>query len=258
MLKSRILAGAVLIAAACLYGVSYGYTCPGSMMSTDNNGNYPMGVPMGGIGGGNFNFFPNGTYSTQYILTAADGGAPATCYAFQKRGAAVISATLQHGSGAITTTYTGYWPTVTMQYAGVAFNDALVLKCFSPIIAGDGIASDNENSSLPIAIYKFTLTNATANYDTAAIALSNGATATIVKNTAATRVIGIKSGTVCIMVDTTKANAADSITCGSANTNFATTGLLNNTGAGYLAKRVVVAPQFDQHHYLLRIVDERY
>ena len=44
------------------------------------------------------------------------------------------------------------------------------------------------------------------------------------------------------MVDTTKADPADIITCGSANTGFSTTGLLNNTGAGYLAKRVVVGP----------------
>ena len=106
---------------------------------------------MGGIGGGNFNFLPNGTYNTLYCQVAADAGAMPTCYAFQKRGATVFSATLQN-AGSMTTTYTGYWPTVTMQYAQTGINDAMVLKCFSPIITGDGIASDNENSSLPIAI----------------------------------------------------------------------------------------------------------
>ncbi|MGA2507624.1 MAG: GH116 family glycosyl hydrolase [Chitinispirillaceae bacterium] len=240
--KVRVFAGAVLIAAVWFCGVSYGWTTPGSMMSTDNNGNYPLGCPMGGIGGGNFNFMPDGTYNTTWCYVAADAGAPATCYAFQKRGATVISATLQH-AGNVTMSDTMYWPTVKVQYTlSTGFNDAIVLKCFSPIIAGDGIANENENSSLPIAIYTFRLTNNTANYDTAGIALSNGATSTIVKNTAGTRVIGIKNGTVCVMADTTKANAADSITCGNSTTGFTTTGLLNNGAAGYLAKRVVVAP----------------
>ncbi len=139
----------------------------------------------------------------------------------------------------MTTTYTGYWPTVTMQYAQTGINDAIVLKCFSPIIAGDGIASDNENSSLPIAIFKFTLTNASASSDTAAIALSNGSTSQV---SVGGSVVGMSTGTSCIMVDTAKADPADIITCGSANTGFSTTGQLSNTGAGYLAKRVVVGP----------------
>ena len=238
--KGPLIASAFLIAAVWLCGVSYSWTCPGSENETNSGGNYPLGCPMGGIGGGNFNFLPNGTYSTLWCQVTADAGAPPTCYAFQKRGATVFSATLQN-AGSMTTTYTGYWPTVTMQYTQTGINDALVLKCFSPIIAGDGIASDNENSSLPIAIYKFTLTNAGTTYDTAAIALSNGANATIVKNTAGA-VIGIKSTTVCVMADTTTNDPADSITCGSSVTGFNTTGLLNNGAAGYLAKRVVVGP----------------
>jgi hypothetical protein len=150
----------------------------------------------------------------------------------------VFSATLQH-AGAMTTTYTGYWPTITMQYAQAGINDALALKCFSPIISGDGIDSDNKNSSLPIAIFKFTLTNATASFDTAAIALSNGSTSTV---SVGGKVVGMSTGTSCIMVDTTKNDPADQITCGSANSGFSTSGLLSNSGAGFLAKRVVVGP----------------
>ncbi|MGB7566238.1 MAG: GH116 family glycosyl-hydrolase, partial [Chitinivibrionales bacterium] len=155
--KSRLIASAFLIAAVWLCGVSYGWTTPGSENDTNSGGNYPLGCPMGGIGGGNFNFLPNGAYNTLYCRVVADPGAMPTCYAFQKRGTTAFSATLQN-AGSMTTTYTGYWPTVTMQYAQTGINDAIVLKCFSPIIAGDGIASDNENSSLPIAIFKFTLT----------------------------------------------------------------------------------------------------
>jgi len=238
-MKGRLFASVFLIAAVWLCGVSFGWTCPGSENETNSGGNYPLGCPMGGIGAGNFNFLPNGTYSTLWCRVTADPGAMPMCYAFQKRGATVFSATLQNGSGGITTTYTGYWPTVTMQYAGTGINDALVLKCFSPIIAGDGIASDNENSSLPIAIFKFTLTNSTTSYDTAAIALSNGSTASV---SVGSKVVGMNSGTSCIMVDTANADPADIITCGSAITGFNTTGLLSNTGAGYLAKRVVVGP----------------
>ena len=236
--KGRLIASAFLIAAMGLCGAIYGWTTPGSENETNSGGNYPLGCPMGGIGGGNFNFLPNGTYNTTYCLDAADAGAMPTCYAFQKRGATAFSATLQN-AGSMTTTYTGYWPTVTMQYAQTGINDAIVLKCFSPIIAGDGIASDNENSSLPIAIFKFTLTNASTSSDTAAIALSNGSTSQV---SVGGSVVGMSTGTSCIMVDTAKADPADIITCGSANTGFSTTGQLSNTGAGYLAKRVVVGP----------------
>jgi uncharacterized protein (DUF608 family) len=242
LLKCRVIAGTVLIAVVWLCGVSYGWTCAGSENETNEGGNYPLGCPMGGIGAGNFNFLPSGLYNQTFVRVASDANAMPTCYAFQKRGTTVISATLQHGSGNITTTFTGYWPTVLMNYHQTTLLDSIALKCFSPIITGDGIASDNHNSSLPIAIYKFTLTNNTASYDTAAIALSNGANATIIKNGAATRVIGIKNGTICVMVDTAKSNASDSITCGNSTTGFTTTGLLNNGAAGYLAKRVVVGP----------------
>jgi len=237
--KNRLIASVFLIASICFCGVSYGWTCAGSEMETNDGANYPLGCPMGGIGGGNFNFLPNGTYNTTWCLNAADAGAMPTCYAFGKHGTTVASATLQHGTGGVTTTYTGYWPTVTLKYAGTGINDSIALKCFSPIIAGDGIASDNENSSLPIAIFKFTLTNTTTSYDTAAIALSNGSTASI---SVGGRVVGMNTGTSCIMVDTTGPDPADSITCGNANTGFSAKGLLNNTGAGYLAKRVVVGP----------------
>jgi hypothetical protein len=140
----------------------------------------------------------------------------------------------------MTTTFTGYWPTVFMGYKQTGMLDSVALKCFSPIVTGAGIASDNMNSSLPIAIYKFTLTNNSTSTDTAAIALSNGANSSSVLVNG--KVAGIKSSTVCVMADTTKLNAADSITCGSSTTTFTTTGMLNNTGAGVIAKRVVVGP----------------
>jgi len=127
-----------------------------------------------------------------------------------------------------------------MGYKQTGMYDSVALKCFSPIVTGAGIASDNMNSSLPIAIYKFTLTNNSTSTDTAAIALSNGANSSSVLVNG--RVAGIKSSTVCVMADTTKVNAADSITCGSSTTTFTTTGMLNNTGAGVIAKRVVVGP----------------
>ena len=237
--KDRLLASVFLIAAVWLSGVGYSWTCPGSEMETNHATNYPLGCPMGGIGGGNFNFLPNGTYNTLFCQVKADDGAMPTCYAFGKHGATAASATLQHGVGGVTTTYIGYWPTVTMQYAGTGINDALTLKCFSPIIAGDGIASDNENSSLPIAIFKFTFTNATTSYDTAAIALSNGSTSSV---SVGGKVVGMNSSASCIMVDTASPDPADMITCASANAGFSTTGMLSGSGAGYLAKRVVVGP----------------
>ena len=237
--KGRLIASAFLIAAIWLCGVSYGWTCAGSENETNSGGNYPLGCPMGGIGGGNFNFLPSGAYNTLYCMDVADPGAMPTCYAFGKHGATAASATLQHGSGGVTTTFTGYWPTVTEQYAGTGISDALTLKCFSPIIAGDGIASDNENASLPIAIFKFTFTNSSTSYDTAAIALSNGSTTAI---SVGGSVAGMSTGTSCIMVDTASPDPADMITCASANAGFSTTGMLSGSGAGYLAKRVVIGP----------------
>ena len=51
----RVIAGAVITAAVCLYGIGYGYTAPGSQAAEQTQtGNYPLGCPMGGIGGGNF------------------------------------------------------------------------------------------------------------------------------------------------------------------------------------------------------------
>ncbi len=240
MVRSRVVAGAVLIAAAVFCGASYGWTGAGTWAdSVSDVGNCPMGVPMGGIGGGNFNFLPNGLYNETWVYTPADAQLPPTCYAFEKRGATTFYATLQN-AGSMTTTYTGYWPTVFMRYKQTGMYDSVALKCFSPIVTGAGIASDNMLSSLPIAIYKFTLTNNSASTDTAAIALSNEANSSSVLVNG--RVAGIKSGTVCVMADTAKVNAADSITCGSSTTTFTTTGMLNNAGSGVIAKRVVVGP----------------
>jgi uncharacterized protein (DUF608 family) len=237
--KGRLLAGAFFIAAVWLCGVSYGWTCAGSENETNSGGNYPLGCPMGGIGGGNFNLLPGGDYNTLFCLEVADKGAMPTCAAFGKRGATAASATLQNGSGGVTTTYTAYWPTVTLQYAGTGINDALSLKCFSPIIAGDGVASGNENASLPVAIFKFTFTNSSTSYDTAGIMLGNQSTSQV---SVGGSVVGMSTGTSCLMVDTAKSDPADVITCGSANTGFSTSGQLGNSGAGFLAKRVVVAP----------------
>ena len=234
--KGRVIAGAVLIAAVWFYGIGYGYTAPGSQATEQTEtGNYPLGCPMGGIGGGNFNFLLDGNYNTTYIRVAVASGAPPTCLGFSKRGTTTWSSTDMQHSGTMTTTFTGYWPTVTMNYAQTGMLDAISLEAFSPICAGD-----NKNSSLPLCIYKFTITNSGTAVDTAAVALQNSANTTILRNPSASRVIGIASGTICVLVDTFKIDAADSITCGSANTGFTTTGLLNNGGAGYLAKRVVV------------------
>ena len=233
------LAGALLI--ALMYtGSSFGWTCPGSQNETNNSGNYPLGMPMGGIGGGNFNFLPSGLYNQTWCRVASPATAAPLCIAFQKRGATVFSGNLQN-AGSMTTTFTGYWPTVFMTYHQTGMFDSIALECFSPIATGTGIASENKNSSLPIAIYKFTLTNNTAQADTAAIALSNGANSTVIRN-AGNRVIGISSSTICVMADTSKLNPADSITCGSATAAFTAGGLLDNGSAGILAKRVIVGP----------------
>lgn len=226
------MAGAICIVIALFSGMSYGFTCAGGA-------SIRQGCPMGGIGGGNFNFQPDGTYNFTWIRVSADAGAAPLCIAFQKRGPSTFSGNLQN-AGSVTTTYTGYWPTVNLKYAATAMLDSVQLKCFSPIIAGDGIASGNKNSSLPIAIYKFTIKNIGTASDTAAIALSNGANSTIVRN--GTAVVGIKSATVCVMVDTAKSNPADSITCGSTASDFTADGLLDNAAAGILAKRIVVGP----------------
>ena len=232
----RISSCTVLFAAVWLTGVCYGFTCSGTEAANQNlSGNYVLGCPMGGIGGGNFNFLPDGNYNTTYIHVAVAAGAPPTCLGFSKRGAATWSSTDMQHSGTMTTTFTGYWPTVTMAYTQTGMLDAIALEAFSPICAGD-----NKNSSLPLCIFKFTITNSGAAADTAAIALQNSANTTILRNPSASRVIGIASGTICVLVDTFKVDARDSITCGSANTGFTTTGLLNNAAAGYLAKRVIV------------------
>jgi uncharacterized protein (DUF608 family) len=235
--KGRVIAGAVMITAV-LWGMSYGYTAPGSQAAEQTEtGNYPLGCPMGGIGGGNFNFLLDGNYNTTYIRVAAPSGAPPTILCFVKRGATTFWATdMQHGSsgnGTMTTTFIGYWPTVTMHYAQSGMLDTIVLKAFSPICAGD-----NKNSSLPLCIYKFTITNTGSAVDTAAVALQNSANSTIISSGG--RILGITGNSICVMVDTAKVYAADSVTCSSANTGFTTTGLLNKSGAGYLAKRVIV------------------
>jgi hypothetical protein len=232
----RIFSCAVLFIAVWFYGIGYGYTAPGSQATEQSsNGNYPLGCPMGGIGGGNFNFLMDGNYNTDFIRVAVAAGAPPTCLGFCKRGTTTWSSTDMQHSGTMTTTFTGYWPTVSMTYAQTGMLDAIALEAFSPICAGD-----NKNSSLPLCIYKFTITNSGTAIDTAAIALQNSANSTILRNPSANRVIGIASGTICVLVDTFKVDARDSITCGSANAGFTTTGLLNNAAAGYLAKRVIV------------------
>lgn len=224
-----------LFALLCFYGIGYGFTCPGSEAgNTNSNGNYVLGMPIGGIGGGNFNFLPDGKYNQTWIRVAADAGAAPLCMVFEKRGATVFSANLQN-AGSMTTTFTGYWPTVKMQYAQTGMIDNVGMECFSPICTGD-----NKNSSLPLAFFIFTVTNTGTAADTVAFALSNGANATVIKN--GTKVIGMKSNTVCVMVDTAKTNDADTITCGNAASDFTQDGLLANNAAGILAKRVVVAP----------------
>ncbi len=229
-------AGAMLFVAAGLCGISHGYTCPGSEAAVQNQtGSYVLGMPMGGIGGGNFNFLPDGNYNQTYIRVASAAGAAPLCIAFAKRGTTVWSSNLVH-AGTMTTTFTGYWPTVIMKYLQTGMLDTISLECLSPICAGD-----NKNSSLPLCIYIFTIRNTSTSYDTAAIALSNSASGTIIISGG--RVIGMKSSTICVMVDTAKSNAADSITCGTTASDFTADGIMNTPGTGgILAKRVIVAP----------------
>ncbi len=215
---------------------SIGFTCPGSEAgNTNSNGNYVLGMPIGGIGAGNFNFLPDGKYNKAYIRVGADDGAMPLCIAYQKRGSTMFSGNLQQDNG-MTTTFTGYWPTVKMKYMKSDIIDSIGLECFSPICTGD-----NLNSSLPIAFYIFTIENSGTASDTVAVALSNGANSTIIRSGNVIR--GIKSGSVCVMVDTTKTDPADSVTCGSTASDFTSHGLLNNGNAGILAKRVIVAPK---------------
>jgi uncharacterized protein (DUF608 family) len=234
--KRRSLTAATVAAVLIMYSISFGFTCPGSeAANTNSSGNYVLGMPLGGIGSGNFNFLPDGKYNQTFIRVASDAGAAPLCVVYEKRGSTAFSANLQQ-SGSMTTTFTGYWPTVHMQYAQSGILDNVALECFSPICAGD-----NKNSSLPIALYIFTITNSGTAADTAAIALSNGANTTVIRD--ATGVTGIKSGSVCVMVDPEKSDAADTVTCGSTAGDFTADGLLNNGAAGILAKRVVVGPQ---------------
>ena len=233
--RNRMLLERALLAIALFCGTVHGFTCPGSeAANTNSNGNYVLGMPFGGIGAGNFNFLPDGKYNQTWIRVTADAGAAPLCMVFEKRGTTVFSANLQN-AGSMTTTFTGYWPTVKMQYSQTGMLDNVALEAFSPICAGD-----NKNSSLPLAIYIFTITNTGATADTAAIALSNGANATVVRDGA--NVVGMKSNTICVMVDATKAGAGDTVTCGNNAADFTADGLLSNSAAGILAKRVVVAP----------------
>jgi uncharacterized protein (DUF608 family) len=236
LFKNYAFIGATVLSVFLFPEAGFGFTCPGSeAANTNSNGSYVLGMPMGGIGAGNFNFLPDGNYNQTYVRVASDAGAAPLCMAFEKRGATTFSATLKQ-AGSMTTTFTGYWPTLNMQYTQSGMIDNVGLECFSPICAGD-----NKNSSLPIAIYIFTITNTGTAADTAAIALSNGANATVIRD--ASGVSGIKSGTVCVMVDAAKANPGDSVTCGNTASDFTADGLLNNGAAGILAKRVIVAPQ---------------
>ena len=248
MSRFCLVAGAVSIAAGLMAGVCYGWSCPGSEAETNSNGNYPLGMPMGGIGGGNWNFLPSGLSNTTYCRVTASAGVPPRCYFYQNRKGNASSPygdTLLH-KGKVTSVFTGYWPTVWETYQdSLGMFDSISLECFSPIITGDGIANDNMYASLPLAIYIFTITNYSSSYDTAAIALWDSAKTTILHDTVQTwRVVGIRSSAIGVMVDTAKSDPADSITCtgGSNRPAFLTTGLGPNDSAGILAKRVVVKP----------------
>jgi hypothetical protein len=83
MVKFRVIAGAVLIAAAVFCGASYGWTGAGSWADSQNSsGNYPLGMPLGGIGAGNFNLLPDGTYNQQWVEVSSDNSAYPTLYRF--------------------------------------------------------------------------------------------------------------------------------------------------------------------------------
>jgi uncharacterized protein (DUF608 family) len=186
---------------------------------------------MGGIGGGNFNFQPDGKYNRTYCRVTPDTGAEPLCIAFAKQGNTVWSSDLVH-AGTMTTTFTGYWPTAVMQYQQAGMPVAISLECFSPICAGD-----NKNSSLPLVVYIFTLTNNTTIADTVAIALSNAAAGTIVQNGNA--IMGIKSADCCVMVSR---DGDSRLSCGTNRADFVADGILDGTAGGVVASRIVVAP----------------
>ena len=129
MSKFRIVAEAVTITAMLFCGLGYGWTCPGSENETNEQGNYPLGCPLGGIGAGNFNFLPSGLYNQSFIQVSSDAAVMPTCVAFEKRGNTTFSATLQN-AGNLTTTFTAYWPTVYMKYHQTSMLDSISLEMF--------------------------------------------------------------------------------------------------------------------------------
>ena len=226
----RSIFGAVMVISVWC-GLSYGYTCQGSeAANVSTTGNYVLGCPMGGIGGGNFNFLPDGNYNTTYIKVAAPAGAMPSCIGWAK-GTSVWSSNLVN-AGSVTTTFTGYWPTVTMKYTSAGMPVGISLEAFSPICAGD-----SKHSSLPLTIYIFTISNTSATACSAAVALSNGAGGTTIGT--APNVTGIKSGSVCMMVSNDAGGAT--VTSGTNASDFTADGALDNSAGGILASKVAVA-----------------
>ena len=239
--RFRILTGALAIAAVLLCGRGFAFTCAGSLADTaNNNGNYVMGVPLGGIGGGNFNFLPNGDYSTTYCNIAPAAGTMPLVTAFARQGTSVWYSDLKDSAAnKMTTTYTGFWPRLTLQYSQAGMPVKISLEAFSPIIPGD-----NKNSSLPIVIYTFTLTDTATVAETAAVALSNSATGQVIPATGT--VTGIKNGTgtgatIALMVKNDTAGFG-LVTYGASRSLFTANGQLNDTTGGILASKIYLAP----------------
>jgi uncharacterized protein (DUF608 family) len=240
-LGSRSFICSVALLTITLYGRGFAFICAGSLADTvNNNGNNVMGVPLGGIGGGNFNFLPNGDYSTTYCNIAPPAGTMPLVTAYAQQGTAIWSSDLKDSTAnAMKTTYTGYWPRLTMQYAKSGMPVRITLEAFSPIIPGD-----NKNSSLPIAIYTFTLTDTTTVAETAAVALSNSAAGNVIP--ASGTVSGIKNGTgtaatVAVMVKNDSLGYS-LVTYGATKSLFTASGQLNNAVGGILASKIYLAP----------------
>jgi len=191
-----------------------------------------LGVPIGGIGAGVFNFLPNGSYSRDYCQTKPANGLEPTIMVYTSSGSSKWSAQSLTTSAGMGISYTGYWPKVINTYTNASMSIRLTLEAFSPIYPGG-----NKVGSLPLAFFVFKLDNPTAAPVTASIALKNSATASVIMDGAAVK--GIAGNNITVEV---KNDSAGQVTSGGDIADFTADGLLGNGTGGILASQVVVQP----------------
>jgi uncharacterized protein (DUF608 family) len=191
-----------------------------------------LGVPIGGIGAGVFNFLPNGSYSRDYCQTKPATGLEPTIMAYASSGSSKWSAQSLTTAAGMGISYTGYWPKVINTYTNASMSIRLTLEAFSPIYPGG-----NKDGSLPLAFFVFKLENPTAAPVTASIALRNSATTSVIMDGAAVK--GIAGNNITMEV---KNDSAAQVTSGGDIADFTADGLLSNAAGGILASQVVVQP----------------